>query len=80
MGTTHLMILLNELEQDYIHDPVSIYLDSSSAIAIGKSFNDTKHTHHILRRYHYVRAGIGAKQFNLQWINTVNELTDIETK
>jgi hypothetical protein len=32
----------------------SMYFDSKSAIAIGVNYKDTKHTRHIMRRYHYV--------------------------
>ncbi len=33
----------------------SIILDSKSVQAMGNSFCDTAHMHHIMRRYHYVR-------------------------
>jgi hypothetical protein len=59
---------------------ISIILDSNSAIAMGNSFKDTKHTHHILRRYPYARDGIEAKRFELIWINTENQFAHIGTK
>jgi hypothetical protein len=70
MATSHLCMLLAELEgvDEENLDPTSIYLDSKSAIAMGNSFKDTKHTRHILRRYNYVREGIHSKQFVMQWI------------
>jgi hypothetical protein len=81
MAVTHLKMLLNDMEaRSDNEDTVSIKLDSESAIAIGNSFKDTKHTHHIFRRYHYVRDGIEAKRFELIWINTENQFADIGTK
>ena len=61
-------------------DTVSIILDSKSAVSMRNSFKDTKHTHHILRRYHNVRNGIEAKRFKLIWINTENQFAGIGTK
>ncbi len=61
MATTHMNMFLNELELkdcDDFSSPVSIFLDNSSVIAIGTSFKDTKHTRHILCRYHYVRENV----------------------
>jgi hypothetical protein len=61
MAVTHLKMLLNDMEaRSENEDTISIILDSKSAIAMGNSFKDTKHTRHILRRYHYVRDGIEA--------------------
>ena len=75
MAGTHLKMLLNDMEaRPENEDTISIILDSKSAIAMGNSFKDTKHTRHILRRYHYVRDGIEAKKFELIWINTENQL------
>jgi hypothetical protein len=34
---------------------IPILLDNNAAISMGESFRDTKHTRHILRRYHFVR-------------------------
>ena len=83
MATTHLKMFLNELELKDCNDfssPVSIFLDNNSAIAIGTSFKDTKHTRHILRRYHYVRENVDAGRFALHWILSAGQLADIGTK
>jgi len=70
MATSHLRMLLAELEgvDEENLDPTSIYFDSKSAIAMGNSFKDTKHTRHILCRYNYVKEGIHSKRFVMQWI------------
>jgi len=82
MASSHLRMLLAELE-DSTEDslaPTNIYFDSRSAIAMGINFRDTKHTRHILRRYHYVREGVKSKRFNILWLQTLLQLADIGTK
>jgi hypothetical protein len=83
MATNHLSMMLDEFEvrsSRDIRQPVPIILDSSSAIAMGNSFKDTKHTRHIMRRYHFVREGVASKKFILFWITTDLQLADIGTK
>jgi hypothetical protein len=81
MATSHLAMLLYELEgEKKPRWKVPLILDSKSAIAMGNSFRDTKHTHHILRRYHYVREGVDAGRFQMFWIKTDEQLADIGTK
>jgi hypothetical protein len=83
MATSPLRMLLDELElkrELELFATVPIILDSSSAIAMGNSFKDTKHTRHIMRRYHYVREGVAAQRFQLDWISTEFELADLGTK
>ena len=50
MAAMHLIILKNDLElgknDAHLNNAVPIYMDSTSAIAVGQSFRDTKHTHH----------------------------------
>jgi hypothetical protein len=58
----------------------TIYFDSKSAIAMGANYKDTKHTRHIMRRYHYVRENIAAKRCTTQWIGTEFQISDIGTK
>jgi hypothetical protein len=82
MASSHLRMLLAELEgitKDSLA-PTNIYFDSRSAIAMGSNSRDTKHTRHILRRYHYVREGIQSKWFNMLWLQTLVQLADIGTK
>jgi hypothetical protein len=52
MTASHLRMLLCVLEQISEEDmsPITIYFDSKSAIAMGSSYKDTKHTRHIERR------------------------------
>jgi len=83
MATSHLRMFLDELESLPSESPspaTAIFLDSSSAIAMGNSFRDTKHTRHILRRYHFVRVGVEANRYKLLWIATLGQLADIGTK
>jgi hypothetical protein len=82
MACNHLRMLLAELEEinESNLSPTNIYFDSKSAIAMGESYKDTKHTRHIMRRYHYVRECIASKQFVMKWIRTVAQIADIGTK
>jgi hypothetical protein len=51
MAASHLRMLLCELEgiEDADMAPTTIFFDSKSAIAMGSSYKDTKHTRHIMR-------------------------------
>jgi len=82
MAASHLRMLLCEFEGTCDEDtpPTSIYFDSKSAIAMGENYKDTKHTRHIMRRYHYVRENIAAHRFSSKWISTEFEIADIGTK
>jgi hypothetical protein len=82
MAASHLCMLLCEMEGIDESSLVStpIYFDSKSAMAMGNSYKDTKRTHHIMRRYHYVRENIGAKHFSMEWISTQFQIADIGTK
>ena len=79
MAADHLTMLLAEIDRRFTY-PISLFLDSKSAIAMGNSFKDTKHTRHIMRRYHFVRAAVAAKRYELKWITTEFQLADIGTK
>jgi hypothetical protein len=61
-------------------EPTTMFFDSKSAIAMGSSYRDTKHTRHIMRHYHYVRNEVVAKHFTMQWIGTEFMISDIGTK
>jgi hypothetical protein len=82
MAASHLRMLLCELEgiEEEKMGPTTMFFDSKSAIAMGSSYRDTKHTRHIMRRYHHVRNEIAAKRFNMQWIGTEFMISDIGTK
>jgi hypothetical protein len=82
MATSHLRMLLAKLEgttEDALA-PTIVYFDSRSAIAMGNSFCNTKHTRHILCHYRYVQDGIASKSFIMQWLKTFAQLVDIGTK
>ena len=80
MGTAHIKMLLEDLEQTEINQPIPIILDSKAAHDMGHSFKTTKHTRHILRRYHYVREGQLTGEHELTWIPKQFQLADIGTK
>lgn len=82
MAASHLRMLLCELEgsHDETMEAMSIYFDSKSAIAMGNNYRDTKHTHHIVWRYHYVRENIAANRFIAKWISNEIQIADIGTK
>jgi hypothetical protein len=82
MGASHLRMLLCELEgiNESSMAPTMMYFDSRSAMAMGSSYRDTKHTRHIMRRYHFVRNEIAAKRFEIKWISTEFMISDIGTK
>ena len=82
MAASHLRMLLCELEGITEKDmpPTTIYFDSKSAIAMGSSYKDTKHTRHIERRYHYVRENIANNRFSMGWITSEFQSADIGTK
>ena len=61
-------------------ETTNIFFDSKSAIAMGSNYRDTKHTRHILRRYHYVRENIANKRFSMEWITSEFQVADIGTK
>jgi hypothetical protein len=72
MAVSHLRMFLVELEgiEESELPPTPMFFDSKIAIAMGKSYKDTKHTRHIMRRFHYVRAGISSNRFIMGWIRT----------
>jgi hypothetical protein len=82
MAASHMKMLLCELEmvEETQQQPTPIYFDSKSAIAMGNSYKDTKHTRHIMRRYHYVRECIASNRFEMKWIGTEFQIADIGTK
>ena len=77
-----LSMLVNEMDSRDTDLPLRIplLLDNTAAIAMGDSFKDTKHTRHILRRYHYTRAMIEQDRVELMWIGTTEQAADIATK
>ena len=82
MATTHLKMMLDELEgnKDPSSNPVPILLNNRSVIDMGASYKDTKHTRHIMQRHHYVHEGADIKKHTLIWIPTEFQLADLGTK
>jgi len=83
MALMHISMAVNNLEflvEDTQRTDIPLILDSNSAIAIGSSFKDTKHTRHIMRRYHFVQSMLEKGFVRLLWINTKGQLADIGTK
>ena len=80
MGTTHIKMLLEDLELVEISQPTPILIDSKAAHDMGHSFKSNKHTRHIMRRYHYIREGQLTGEHELTWIPKLYQLADIGTK
>jgi hypothetical protein len=76
MAASHLRMLLCEMEgvNESSMTATPIYFDSKSAMAMDNSYKDTKHTRHIMRRYHYVSGNIASNRFTMQWISTQSRL------
>jgi hypothetical protein len=82
-GTDAYICVLNNFElkeEDQERLKIPLILDSSSAIAIGNSFRDTKHTSHIMRRFHFVRSMIDRILIIPLWISTKGQSADIGMK
>ena len=62
---------------DENNDPTMLLLDNTSAIAMGESFQGTKHTHHILCHCHCVWQSVQTKQVKVEWIPAELQLADI---
>jgi hypothetical protein len=83
MALMHVTMVMNNLElldEDHARQYIPVILDSSSAIAIGASFKDTKHTRHIMRRYYFVCSMIDKQLLLPLWITSKGQLADIGTK
>ena len=83
MATNHLSMLLDELELRGLRNergPITVYLNISGDIAMGNGFKDTKHTRHIMDRYHFVREGVAKRTDRLVWVETERKLADNGTK
>jgi hypothetical protein len=82
VATNALAMLYNDINGRDPDTPLNIpiLLDNNAAISMGESFRDTKHTCHILRRYHFVRWMIEQNRAHLLWISTDAQLADPTTK
>jgi hypothetical protein len=82
MATNAIVMLVQELRGN---DPdvamnVPMLIDNQSAILMGASCWDTKHTWHIMRRYHYTRWMVEDGRIHLVWIPGDIQLADPNTK
>ena len=80
IAASHLRMLLCELEgiEESSIEATTMYFDSKSAMAMGNSHWDTKHTRHIMR--YYVRNEIVANRFTMKWIGTKFMISDKGTE
>jgi hypothetical protein len=77
MALMHIAMVINNFEilnEDHVRTGIPLILDSSN------SFKDTKHTRHIMRRFHFVRSMIDKKFIIPLWITTKGQLADLGTK
>ena len=82
MALAHLRQLVLEIRGE---DPSSVWelpllIDSRSAIAMGNSFRDTRHTQHIERWFHYIQWQVQRGFLKLFWIPGNLQVTDKGTK
>ena len=86
----HLRELLYEFENlgrsDYdingLHGqaPSMVLIDNQATVAMSKNYKVTAKNRHVGRRWHFVRRGVQAKLFKLQWIPAEDQLADDLTK
>jgi hypothetical protein len=81
-ATNPVAMLVQELRDNDPDRPlaVPIMIDNRAAISMGQSFRDTRHTRHILRRFHYVRWMVGQHRILLCWVPGAVQLADPATK
>ena len=82
VATQAMAMLYNDINGRDPDTPLNIpiILDNTAAISMGESFRDSKHTRHILRRYHFVRWMLAQGRAYLTWIGSDSQLADPATK
>ena len=82
VATQAMTMLYNDINGRDPDTPLNIpiILDNTAAISMGESFRDSKHTRHILRRYHFVRWMLAQGRAYLTWIGSDSQLADPATK
>jgi hypothetical protein len=82
MASQAIAMLVQEIRGNDPDTPMGLpmVLDNQSCIAMGVSFRDTKHTRHILRRFHFVRWMVVEGRIILVWAPGVVNLADPATK
>jgi hypothetical protein len=75
-------IWLIRLGKDFRHDftPIMMFTDNQSFIAFTKSDVNNTRTKHIDMHYHYAREQVNARNIQLHYIPTLENLADILTK
>ena len=75
-----LKAFMNEIGEATGMDPLTVYEDDQSAIALAKNPEFHKRTKHIDIRYHFVREKVEDNQVTLEYCPTQDMLADIMTK
>ena len=70
--------LLSEIK--FPQGPVRIYIDNQSAIKLAKNSMVRPRTKHIRMRYHWLREQVEAKQVELIYVPTNENIADMFTK
>jgi hypothetical protein len=75
-------MLVQDIRGNNPDDPINfpIMIDNQACISMGDSYRDTKHTRHIMRRYHYVRWLVENERAKLIWVPSDVQLADPATK
>lgn len=63
-----------------VSDPITLYCDNQSAIALTKDNKFHAHMKHIDIRYHFICEAVEFKKIALHYIPTEDNITDIFTK
>ena len=80
---TQQVLWLNSMYQQFrltLPDPIDIYCDSQSALAMAKGEHVHKAAKHIDIKIHAVRERVTRKQLVLSWISTGDNFADVMTK
>ena len=91
MATAHIRMLLHDMMflgtkqwkqsiQSLPTTPTVHMFDNDATIQIAKNGKLTRKTHHIERRFHFVRQGQQDGSHQLDWIPCKNQLADVLTK
>ena len=76
-GENNTTLILNEDERV---EPIILHEDNKACIAFSKNPGDHKRSKHIDVRYHFVRERVEAKDIELRYIKTTDQVADIFTK
>ena len=68
MEVSYVKMLVEDITMEKIEEPIPILLDNKSAVDMSKTFKHSKHTRHIMRRYHYVKEGERDGKHKFYWV------------